>query len=148
MFGSQRFIEYYANVAQFDKCLMNFFGKLDDGYNPNAVYHGSSHAADVMSTLFFFLQADFFRKGSCTMSNLLDIDYFLALVAGGIHDVGHQGRNNAFYTKTMHPLALRYNDKSPLESMHLATAFEIMANDNNCDWFKLLKEVPRQYARK
>ena len=42
------------------------------------------------------------------------------------HDVGHPGLNNAFLTQSGHPLAITYNDESPLEQMHAATTFLIM----------------------
>jgi hypothetical protein len=38
----------------------------------------------------------------------------------------------------MTPLALRYNDKSILENMHVATVFELMHDNKNFDWFSLL----------
>ena len=40
------------------------------------------------------------------------------------------GRNNLFHTKTMSPLAITYNDKSVLENMHVASAFEVMQQDD------------------
>jgi len=58
---------------------------------------------------------------------------------------------------TMAPLALRYNDKSILENMHVASAFEIMQDDADSNWFQFfLKENKeaegshnvQQYVRK
>src|SRR4051794_11766123 len=50
----------------------------------------------------------------------------MILVAGLVHDVAHPGLNNAFLVLTRHKQAVRYNDKSPLENMHLAKAFKTL----------------------
>ena len=49
------------------------------------------------------------------------------IIAAAIHDVGHPGLNNKYLTLTSAPLAIQYNDHSPLENMHLATAFSLLA---------------------
>jgi len=56
--------------------------------------------------------------------------------------VGHPGRTQLFQTKTLAPMAIRYNDRSVLENMHLALSFEKMMEDPSCDWFRLL---PRDF---
>jgi len=71
----------------------------------------------------------------------------MGLIAAAIHDVGHMGRNNLFYTTTMHALAIEYNDKSVLENMHLATSFKIMKDDESSDWFALLNPEHKKYMR-
>lgn len=38
------------------------------------------------------------------------------------HDYEHAGLNNDFLIKTGHPLAIQYNDVSPLENHHCAAA--------------------------
>lgn len=52
-------------------------------------------------------------------------DRFSLLIAAVCHDVGHPGRNNPFLVEANDPLALKYNDKSPLENMHAAIMFEV-----------------------
>lgn len=42
-----------------------------------------------------------------------------------VHDFQHGGLNNDFLIKTAHPIALTYNDQSPLENHHLAQAFAV-----------------------
>jgi hypothetical protein len=58
-----------------------------------------------------------------------------------IHDLGHDGRNNAFNVNSQDTLALTYNDKSVLENHHLATAFRLIADDEKANFLSdLLKE--------
>jgi len=52
-------------------------------------------------------------------------DRYALLVSSIGHDLGHAGFTNPFLIETSHELALRYNDKSPLENMHCARLFEI-----------------------
>ena len=42
------------------------------------------------------------------------------------HDVGHTGKNNNYEIHSRSKLALRYNDRSPLEQHHLAKTFSIV----------------------
>jgi len=46
-----------------------------------------------------------------------------------IHDFEHRGVNNDFLIKTSDHLALLYNDSSPMENHHVASAFMIMKED-------------------
>ena len=48
--------------------------------------------------------------------------YYAALT----HDFEHLGVNNDYLIKSFHPLAVMYNDISPLENHHLAAAFRVM----------------------
>jgi len=71
---------------------------------------------------------------------------YAILVSACGHDVGHDGFNNAFLIETAHELALRYNDKSPLEMMHCARLFEI-ANDPRNNVFSELTKQDYKEAR-
>jgi len=51
------------------------------------------------------------------------------IVAGLAHDVGHPGLNNPYLITAKHELALRYNDKSPLENMHAASLYEMLSKE-------------------
>jgi hypothetical protein len=56
---------------------------------------------------------------------------------------GHLAVNNSFLVTTSHALALRFNDISPLENMHIATAFEIAAKPGH-DIFESLAPEDRR----
>jgi len=118
----------------FGRKMSNFLRKIDELYRPDVIYHGALHGTDVMATVEWFLHLDFYRQRMSTL------DHLMSLVAAAIHDVGHPGKNNLFYAKTMDSLAVRYNDRSILENMHVALAFETMQSDEECHWFKLLPQ--------
>ena len=51
-----------------------------------------------------------------------------------VHDYEHGGLNNDFLIKTGHPLAVTYNDISPLENHHLAAAVRVMIRSPDCGY--------------
>ena len=46
--------------------------------------------------------------------------------SAAVHDYEHGGLNNDFLCKTAHPLALLYNDISPLENHHISAAASLL----------------------
>lgn len=75
-----------------------------------------------------------------------DLTRFATLFAAIVHDVRHPGVTNNFLVSTGHPLALRYNDRSPLENMHAATAFETMSKAQ-CNILKNMSQVEAKMFR-
>jgi hypothetical protein len=69
----------------FETAFAGFLNRIDALYRHDAIYHGSSHAVDVMSTTQWFLKSDFLSEVS------KPIEQFMAIVAAAIHDVGHPG---------------------------------------------------------
>ena len=49
-----------------------------------------------------------------------------------VHDYEHGGLNNDFLIKTAHPLAITYNDSSPLENHHLAASSRVLYTPEYC----------------
>jgi len=145
---------WISDHVAFSQAFLAFLSKLDGLYlsGPD-VYHGAAHAVDVTSTTEWFMRSTFIR------SKISTLDHFMSLAAAAVHDVGHRGKNNLFHSKTMSPLAIRYNDNSILENMHVALAFETMQRDAECNWFEqLARDAPgndvhdqanlQQYVRK
>lgn len=113
---------------------------IEDGYDSRNPYHNSTHAADVLQTLNYFI-----TKGGLSVY-LTDLDIFAAVVAAIIHDFDHPGLNNNFQITTQSQLAIRYNDRSVLESYHCATAFSLIYEDQY-NIFSGLTDVQRREIR-
>jgi cAMP-specific phosphodiesterase 4 len=117
-----------------------FHEKVKKGYN-DLPYHNYRHAIDVTYTVTRMIDITMGYKW------LTEVDQFAMLIAAFCHDVGHPGVNNPFLVETMHDMALRYNDKSPLENMHCAQLFTICA-DEKTNVFRGLDATSRKAARK
>jgi len=102
-----------------------FTRKVESEYHANP-FHNFAHAIDVEYGVYRYMcLIDAERFLSQTMQ-------FSLLVAAIGHDIGHTGVNNPFLVETSHELAVRYNDRSPLENMHCARLFQVMtALDTN-----------------
>ena len=75
------------------------------------------------------------------------IELFSAVVGAFVHDVGHTGVNNNFLVQTGSQLALRFNDQSPLENMHVAIAFEAM-KEEGCNLISKFTPDEKRECRK
>ncbi|KAJ3045646.1 High affinity cAMP-specific and IBMX-insensitive 3',5'-cyclic phosphodiesterase 8A [Rhizophlyctis rosea] len=90
-------------------------------------YHNSTHAADVLHALHYFISI-------LGLKELVTAeDCFAGVIAAAIHDLDHPGVNNAFLINSSSSLALRYNDLAVLENHHCARAFELMTSDEGCN---------------
>lgn len=108
---------------------------------PENPYHSWKHAVDVHHTIHRAcdaLKVQYF---------LTPLDLFALAVAAIAHDVAHPGYNNTFLEQTSHELALRYNDKSPLENMHCATMFALMQSHPEARIFQGLSKKRYKEAR-
>ncbi|GLD95831.1 hypothetical protein PINS_up004509 [Pythium insidiosum] len=123
--------------------LRNFLFLLDDGYLANP-YHNSSHAADVVNSVNFLMTR---LNDGQIRDTLTNLEFYAALVAAAIHDFRHPGKSNNYMIKCKHDLAIQYNDRSILESMHLAETFFIMRSPQ-CDIFGRMKDKPYREIRK
>ena len=94
------------------------------GYNEQP-YHNYLHGCDVTHGTFWLMSQKL--NGKCLTTPATDSPVWqlipeyaclAGLLGAAIHDIGHDGFNNAFHVATGSALAMTYNDKSCLESMH------------------------------
>ncbi|KAJ3100875.1 High affinity cAMP-specific 3',5'-cyclic phosphodiesterase 7A [Phlyctochytrium planicorne] len=115
--------------AQFnvdETIVQTFLTKIEAGYRSN-LYHNSTHAADVLQAVYFFLT-------TLGMKSLIKPEeVYSSVVASIIHDLDHPGVNNAYLINSGSSLSIRYNDQSVLENHHCARAFEMMTTDPTCN---------------
>jgi len=80
---------------------------------------------------------------STDQNNVPKITLLASILAALAHDAAHPGVNNNYLIDISHPLALTYNDRSPLEHMHAATFFRIL-NQEECSFIPVeFKEKSR-----
>lgn len=136
------FVGPHNHGVTFDAVVMaSFLESAEAGYIKTCPYHNWFHAIDVTHGVYRLLRlcaGDAYLSGS---------ERYALLVSAVCHDVGHPGLNNAFLIETSHELALRYNDKSPLENMHCARLFEF-ASVPKCNIFAPLQKQQFQDVRK
>lgn len=123
--------------------LRRFLVDIADGYLTTNTYHNQLHAADVTQTMYHFLS-------SCRLSQVLGLNNLaiLSLVIGAaIHDVAHPGVTGKYLIAVGDMLAVQYNDNSPLENMHLSTAFQLLSKPQNNFMEKFPKSTFREFRR-
>ena len=102
-------------------CLKRFLHRVDVAMslrrNP---YHNRFHSFDVAQSVFVIA-----TRMSCS-DYLGPLELLALLVSALCHDLEHPGHNNAFAVNASTPLAVRYNDSSPLENHHIAVAWTIL----------------------
>lgn len=124
-----------------DEAMLGSFLRHCEGtYGENA-YHNRKHAADVVLGVHRFIceplvtgsgssslrsSVGLATRASVTASSswqFSGMETLAALFAAAIHDFQHPGSTNAHEIRTDSVLAVRYHDRSVLESHSLATAF-------------------------
>jgi len=136
------FVGPHNHGITFDPIIMaSFLDVTEAGYVKSVPYHNWFHAIDVTHGVYRLL-----RVYACE-AYLNNYERYALLVSAICHDVGHPGLNNTFLIETAHELALRYNDKSPLENMHCARLFEYVSNPK-CNIFVSLSKSQYQEVRK
>eukprot|EP00930_Biecheleria_cincta_P039374 TRINITY_DN27073_c0_g1_i1.p1 TRINITY_DN27073_c0_g1~~TRINITY_DN27073_c0_g1_i1.p1 ORF type:complete len:911 (-),score=164.73 TRINITY_DN27073_c0_g1_i1:161-2806(-) len=118
--------------------LLKFMTDVEAKYPPNP-FHNYAHGLDVLYSV-----ARFMRRANI-VSTMSETTQFWVLVAAIGHDVGHLGVNNQYLVETGHEIAVRYNDRSPLENMHCATLFQIASSSPEGNIFaKVEKDVYKE----
>ncbi|KAI8975412.1 hypothetical protein BDF20DRAFT_878548 [Mycotypha africana] len=99
--------------------FLDFLVDVDHGYLTNA-YHSFYHAVDVTIVLYHMIcNYDIGRYIS-------RIDIAALLIAGLCHDIGHPGKNNNFQVNLQTDLAVRYSNKSVLESYSCTITMDLL----------------------
>ncbi|DBB14759.1 TPA: hypothetical protein ACH3X3_004373 [Trebouxia sp. C0006] len=102
--------------------LWRYLQRVESGYQMQNPYHNSIHVASVVQMTHMLLC----HGGIMQSKALSNIQLLSAYWSAAVHDFEHGGVNNDFLIKTAHPLAITYNDQSPLENHHLAAAVRLM----------------------
>mmetsp|Transcript_1362 Transcript_1362/g.3657 ORF Transcript_1362/g.3657 Transcript_1362/m.3657 type:complete len:1087 (-) Transcript_1362:78-3338(-) len=103
--------------------LRRFLVAIEEHYLPTCAYHNWFHAVDVMHCVYRYMHI-------CSTHLFLNSQQrYAMLVCALAHDLNHPGLSNNFLIETSHELALRYNDKSPLEHMHSAMLWELASQE-------------------
>ncbi|KAL7335013.1 hypothetical protein PS15p_200557 [Mucor circinelloides] len=110
--------------------FLDFLVDVDHGYLPNA-YHSFYHAVDVAIVLYHMVcQYD-------VASYISRIDIAALMIAGLCHDIGHPGKNNNFQVNLKTDLAIRYSNKSVLESYSCTITMDLLTKH------KLLRKLEK-----
>jgi len=99
-----------------------------------APYHNNYHAADVTQTVISILQ----EHGAASFFD--PMDKVVVVLGASIHDMGHDGRNNAFHIAVQDDLALTYNDRSVLENFHCAESFKLLNQRPDANFLERLQK--------
>mmetsp|Transcript_2079 Transcript_2079/g.2515 ORF Transcript_2079/g.2515 Transcript_2079/m.2515 type:complete len:691 (-) Transcript_2079:155-2227(-) len=116
-----------------DGVLISFLDAVQRQYFENP-YHNALHAATV-AHIAVALSNVLNIADSVVFDNLDEVSLIVACLG---HDIGHPGRNNAFFVNTYDELALVYNDISVLESFHCSVTFRTLYREEN----NFLSELP------
>jgi hypothetical protein len=100
--------------------LLHFLITVRAHYVASNPYHNFRHCADVVQAVYHELMV-----GGARML-LQPLEILSAMLAAAIHDIGHDGHNNAFHIATQSHLALLYNDKSVLENFHCSEGWKLV----------------------
>ncbi|VDP71145.1 unnamed protein product, partial [Echinostoma caproni] len=118
MFVDLGFVEEFAlPMKRLDLWLCDIYRR----YN-RVPFHNYKHAFMVTQMCYALLW------GAKLTESLTKEDQLTLLVSAICHDLDHPGFNNAYQINAGTELAMRYNDQSPLENHHCATAFDILSH--------------------
>jgi calcium/calmodulin-dependent 3',5'-cyclic nucleotide phosphodiesterase len=108
----------------------SFLERIEQRYatEQKTPYHNNIHAADVTQTCYALLE----EIGGGALFD--PMDQLVTIVGASIHDMGHDGRNNAFHVSTQDNLALTYNDRSVLENFHVSECFKLLAQEPDANF--------------
>ena len=120
----------FHNIMNYSM-FQNWCRKIAEGYGRKNPYHTDLHAGDVTQTCFVFFKIGKINE-FCKLSQLSKCALFLSCIC---HDYKHPGLNNNFLKDSKNILAIKYNDNSILENMHISETFKLTIDYPNCDIF-------------
>eukprot|EP00755_Sulcionema_specki_P025448 Sspe_Gene.15686::Locus_5466_Transcript_1_1_Confidence_1.000_Length_4322::g.15686::m.15686/K13293/PDE4; cAMP-specific phosphodiesterase 4 len=139
IFAKYRFFTKYFSTQESYQRLIQFLSKIQAGYHKDNPYHNHIHAADVLQTLHWMINA------TGIVTKISDIDCFSLLLSAVIHDYDHPGVNNAFLVNTQDELALQFNDQSVLENHHLQLSFQLLRVETYAILAGLTEQEQKQF---
>ena len=116
----------FYNIIKYNK-YEKWCKKIAEGYIKSNPYHTDLHAADITHTCLIYLKIGKVNK-LCKLSKNSKCALFLSCIC---HDYKHPGVNNNFLKETKNKIAIKYNDISILENMHIAKTFKLINDPNN-----------------
>ena len=131
MIGSYIYKKFDFSKIIKQKKFANWAKKIAAGYSRLNPYHTDLHGADVTQTCFISL----LQEGVKEIAKVDNIDICSLILSCMCHDFKHFGLNNNFLKLTKHKLAIRYNDISILENMHISETFKLINSNPDCNIF-------------
>ena len=131
LIGCYIFNRYGFNNIMNYSMFQNWCHKIAVGYGRKNPYHTDLHAGDVTQSCFVFFKIGKINE-FCKLNQLSKCALFLSCIC---HDYKHPGLNNNFLKDSKNILAIKYNDNSILENMHISETFKLTIDYPNCDIF-------------
>ena len=144
MIGSYIYKKFDFSKIIKQKKFANWSKKIAAGYSRLNPYHTDLHGADVTQTCFISLLQD----GVKEIAKVDNIDICSLILSCMCHDFKHFGLNNNFLKLTKHKLAIRYNDISILENMHISETFKLINSNPDCNIFFDVDKTTYEKMRK
>jgi len=104
-------------------CLINFLNKVEDEHCPNNPYHDSTHGADMLQAMHYFLTSENLR------SRVSPIEILATLIACMFRNIGHPGVTEHFLLASKSKLSLLHNNRSCLENHAASVGMAILRED-------------------
>ena len=120
----------FHNIMKYSM-FENWCRKIGEGYSRKNPYHTDLHASDTTQACLIFFKIGKINE-ICKLKLLSKCALFLSCIC---HDYKHPGVNNNFLRDTKNILAIKYNDNSILENMHISEAFKLTIDYSNCNIF-------------
>ena len=116
-------LEKEGLVAQYNldvRKLCKFLRRVEDGY-PDNPYHSRIHAAAVLHMTYMLISQAGVMKTAFEPETVM-----CCYLAAIMHDYKHPGLTAEHLVNRRSSLALRYNDRSPLENHHISSAWRLL----------------------